>query len=195
VREVGRTLEGMGHQVSEHVMGFDGAGLWKTYTDMTCVETAGMFDFMETVVGRPVTPDDVEPLTWAVIRRGRETKATDHAARVEAVRVAARDIVQDLAPFDIVLTPTLTRPPRPVGFYDMSMTDLNAYNALWSDSVFQFPFNVSGQPAISLPLGEAGDLPAGVQLVARQGDEARLLAVSRLLEQEMPWSGRRPPAS
>ncbi len=195
VREVGRKLEGMGHTVTEHAMPFDASGAWKTYTDMTCVETAGMFDFMETVVGRPVTPDDVEPVTWAIIQRGRATRATEHAARVEQIRVMARDLVSGMEGFDLVVTPTLTQPPRPVGHYDMSMTDLDAYNALWSDSLFQFPFNISGQPAISLPLGEAKGLPAGVQLIARQGDEARLLAVSRLLEQEMPWSRRRPPAA
>jgi len=190
---VGAVLGGLGHEVSAHDMALDGAAAWKTYTDMTCVETAGMFDFMETVVGRKVTPDDVEPITWAIIERGRTARATDHAARIEAVRQTARTIVQDLAPFDIVVTPSLTQPPRPVGFYDMSMTDLDAYNALWSDAMFQFPFNISGQPAISLPLGEAAGLPAGIQLIARQGDEATLLALSAQLEQEMPWADRKPP--
>ncbi|MCR8722720.1 amidase [Frigidibacter sp. ROC022] len=195
VEKVGQTLQAMGHEVEPHEMALDAGPAWKTYTDMTCVETAGMFDFMETVVGRPVTPEDVEPVTWAIIQRGRETKATAHAFRIEQVRQMARSIVQDLEPFDLVLTPTLTQPPRPVGFYDMGLTDLDAYNALWADSVFQFPFNMSGQPAISLPLGEVAGLPAGVQLVGRYGDEAGLLAVSAVLETEMPWSGRRPPTA
>ncbi len=191
VEQVGKTLESMGHEVDGHDMWLP-EDAWRTYTDMTCVETAGLYDFMATIVGRPVTPDDVEPVTWAIIERGRAARATEHAQRVEQVRQMARGIVQNLEPFDIVLTPTLTQKPRPVGFYDMSMTDLDAYNALWSDSVFQYPFNMSGQPAISLPLGEAGGLPAGVQLIARRGDEGRLLALSTLLEKEMPWSGRRP---
>ncbi|OSQ55719.1 amidase [Marivita cryptomonadis] len=193
VEKVGQRLQGMGHEVTAHDMALDAGAAWRTYTDMTCVETAGLFDFMETVVGRPVTPEDVEPVTWAIIQRGRATKATEHATRIEQVRQMARGIVQDLDPFDLVLTPTLTQPPRPVGFYDMSLTDLDGYNALWADSMFQFPFNMSGQPAISLPLGEAGGLPAGVQLVGRLGDEAGLLAVSALLESEMPWSARKPP--
>ncbi len=194
VEKVGQTLQGMGHEVTSHRMALEAGAAWQTYTDMTCVETAGMFDFMETVVGRPVTPDDVEPVTWAIIERGRTTKATEHAHRIEQVRQMARGIVQDLDPFDLVLTPTLTQPPRPVGFYDMTLTDLDSYNALWADSMFQFPFNMSGQPAISLPLGEAGGLPAGVQLVGRHGDEAGLLAMSALLESELPWSARKPPS-
>ena len=194
VQSVGKTLEGLGHSVSDHRMALDADQAWKTYTDMTCVETAGMYDFLATMVGRPVSPEEVEPITWAIIERGRATKATDHASRIEQVRQTARAVVQDLLPFDIVMTPTLTQPPRPVGYYDMSMTDLDAYNALWSDAVFQFPFNISGQPAISLPLGEANGLPAGVQLIARQGQEAALLALAARLEQEMPWADRRPPA-
>jgi amidase len=194
VEAVAQKLDALGHDVTEHDLSFDAAGLWKAYTDMTCVETAAMFDFMETVVGRPVTPDDVEPVTWAIIERGRATLGVEHANRVEAVRQAARAIALDLAPFDITLTPVLTQPPRPTGYYDMHMTDLDAYNALWSDSVFAFPFNPSGQPAISLPLGRAAGLPAGVQLIARRGDEATLLALSRVLEQELPWADRHPPS-
>ncbi len=192
VEKVGKVLEGLGHDVTGHEMWLPEEA-WRTYTDMTCVESAGLYDFLATIVGRPVTPEDVEPLTWAIIERGRATKGTEHAQRIEQVRQMARGIAQDLDGFDIVLTPTLTQKPRPVGYYDMSMTDLDAYNALWADSVFQYPFNMSGQPAISLPLGEAGGLPAGVQLIARRGDEGRLLALSAVLETEMPWSGRHPP--
>jgi amidase len=195
VETVARRLEALGHTVVEHRMEVDAAALWRTYTDMTCVETAAMFDFMETVVGRPVTPDDVEPVTWAIIQRGRASKATDHAGRIETVRQAGRAIAMELDPFDVLVTPTLTQPPRPVGYYDMSMTDLDAYNALWGDSTFTFLFNVSGQPAISLPLGEAAGLPAGVQFVGRRGDDAGLLALAAVLEQEMPWAQRRPPVA
>lgn len=193
LRATAETLASMGHEVVEHKMAYDVAVGWRTYTDMTCVETAGMFAFMETIVGRPVTPEDVEPVTWAIIERGRATSGVEHAGRVEQVRQIGRGVAQDLDRFDITITPVLTQPPRPVGHYDMNLTDLDAYNALWGDAVFMAPFNMSGQPAISLPLGEADGMPAGVQLVARHGDEARLLAVSAELERASPWSGRRPP--
>ncbi|AVO36637.1 amidase [Pukyongiella litopenaei] len=195
IEQVAAVLGAMGHTVIEHEMGHDAAAAWKTYTDMTCVETAAMFAFLETVVGHPVTPEEVEPVTWAIIERGRNTSAIDHAGRIEAVRQIGRGVAQDLDRFDITITPVLTQPPRPVGYYDMSLSDLDTYNALWSDSVFMSPFNMSGQPAISLPLGMAAGLPAGVQFVARMGDEARLLALSAALEQAMPWSDRRPPSA
>jgi amidase len=196
VEAVAKCLEGMGHRVEEKDMGLDAGAMWRTYTDMTCVETAGFYGWMESVIGRQIGPGDVENVTAAIIARGRATPATAHVGRVEQVRQAARAIVQDLWPYDIYLTPVLTQRPRPVGYYDMSMTDLDAYNALWSDAVFGWPFNISGQPAMSLPLGVFADgLPLGVQIVGRQGEEATVLAVAGALEEAMPWAGRRPGAT
>jgi len=194
VEAVARALEGMGHHVEEKDMALDAAAMWQTYTDMTCVETAGFYGWMEGVIGREIGPGDVENITAAIIARGRATRATDHAGRVEQVRQAARAIVQDLWPYDLYLTPVLTQRPRPVGHYDMSMTDLDAYNALWSDAVFGWPFNISGQPAMSLPVASFDDgLPLGVQIVGRIGAEATVLAVAGALEEAMPWAERRPP--
>lgn len=196
VLSTARTLESLGHQVEEHDMPLDGEAAWKTYTDMTCVQTAAMFDQLAAVVGRAATPDDVEPVTWAIIERGRATSGMEHATAVERLRVLGREVVGDLFPYDIYLTPTLTHLPRPMGYYDMAMTDIDAYNALWTDAMFAFPFNFSGQPAISLPLAWTSDaIPIGVQLVGRYGDEATVLAVSRQLEQAMPWRDRRPAIS
>ncbi|MGI6856438.1 amidase [Mesorhizobium sp. 1B3] len=191
-----KTLEALGHSVEEHDMPLAANEAWKTYTDMTCVQTAATFGALEALVGRPVTRDDVEPITWAIIERGRATSGIVHANQVEQCRQLSRAIAGDLAPYDIFVTPTLTQLPRPLGFYDMSETDLDRYNAKWTDSVFAFPFNISGQPAISLPLHWTSDgIPVGVQLVGRYGDEATVLAVSTQLEQHMPWKDRRPPIS
>lgn len=177
-------------------MPLDADAVWATYTNMTCVQTAATFDYLETVIGRPVTPGDVEAVTWAIIERGRATSGTRHISDVEQLRQIGRAIVGDLAAYDLFITPTLTQLPRPFGYYDMSETDIDRYNAKWADSVFAYPFNISGQPAISLPLGwSKGGVPIGVQLVGRYGDEATVLAASAQLEQDMPWKDRRPPIS
>lgn len=188
------TLQRLGHEVEEHDMPLDADRAWKVYTDMTCVQTAATFGMLEGLLSRPVTPDDVEAVTWAIIEQGRATSGMQHANDVEEVRQLARSIVGDLHPYDAFITPTLTQLPRPVGFYDMSETDIDRYNAKWTDSVFAFPFNMSGQPAISLPLAWSKEtIPIGVQIVGRYGDEATVLALSALLEQEMPWRDYRPP--
>ena len=196
VRKTAAVLEGLGHSVEEHDMALNAAEAWATYTHMSAVQTAVFFDYMEGAVGRLVTAVDVEPVTWAIIERGRAISGVRHIADVEAVRQLGRAIATDLLPYDVFLSPTLTQKPRPLGYYDMSQTDIDRYNALWGDAVFTFPFNMSGQPAVSLPLHWSADgLPMGVQLVGRYGDEATLLAVSTALEQEMPWRDRRPPVS
>ena len=190
------TLERLGHHVEQHDMPLDANGAWATYTNMTCVQTAATFNYLETVIGRPVTSADVEAVTWAIIARGRATSGVRHISDVEQLRQIGRDIVGDLDAYDLFVTPTLTQLPRPLGYYDMSETDIDRYNAKWTDAVFAFPFNISGQPAISLPLGwSKGGVPIGVQLVGRYGDEATVLAASAQLEQEMPWRDRRPAVS
>jgi amidase len=188
-----RVLEGLGHDVEEHDMPLDAPGAWKTYTHMSCVQTAAIYEWLSALVGRPATKDDVEPITWAIIERGRATSGIRHISDVEAVRQLGRAVALDLDAYDVYLTPTLTQPPRPVGFYDMSMTDLDAYNDLWTDGVFTWPFNMSGQPAMSIPLGMSkSGIPLGIQAVGRYGDEATILALATVLEQEMPWKDRRP---
>jgi amidase len=188
------TLEKLGHDVEQHDLVFDAPRAWEIYTRMGSVQTAAFYDAMEPIVGRPVTANDVEPVTWATISRGRSLPAPRHLADVDFVRQFGRSIVADLLPYDVFITPTLTQKPRHVGYYDMSETDLDRFNALWFDAVFMFPFNASGQPAISLPLhfSPEGD-PIGVQLVGRFGDEATLLSLSSVLESEMPWRDRKPP--
>ncbi len=196
VQRTAQVLNGLGHTLEEHNMALDAAQAWKTYTRMTPVETAAIFDAMQSLAGRPVAEADVEPVTWAIIQRGRSLSAVQHATDVNALRVLSREVAADLLPYDVYITPTLTQKPRPLGYWNMNEPDLDRYNAKWTDAVFMFPFNFSGLPALSLPLHWSADgLPMGVQLVGRSADEATLLALARVLEQETPWRDRRPPVS
>jgi amidase len=193
---VGRTLaalEKLGHDLEEHDLAPTVAEIWPTYTRMTSVLTARSFEALTPLVGAPVTEADVEPVTWSIIQRGRSISGVQHCADIDSVRLMSRAICADLADYDVFVTPTLTQPPRPLGYIDMSESDVDHYNAKWTDAAFMFPFNISGQPAISLPLHwSANGVPIGVQLVARTGDEAVLLGLGGVLEQEMPWRDRAP---
>lgn len=196
VRQTTLKLGALGHSVEPHDLTFEADEVWRTYTRMTAVQTAQTFDVLAGFVGRPVTKEDVEPVTWAVIERGRSVSGVQHAADVEALRVRSRELATDLAPYDVFVTPTLTQPPRSLGYWDMSETDIDRYNAKWTDAAFMSPFNWSGLPAISLPIHMTADgLPVGVQFVGRYGDEATLLALAAVLEQERRWQDRRPPVS
>ena len=135
---------------------------------MTCVQTALFFDALAGTVGRPVTANDVEEVTLAVIERGRSETALRYAADVERIRRLGRDISIGSDEFDVFVTPTLTHPPRPLGHLRMSEPDLALQFDVRGDAAFMYPFNISGQPAISLPLHwSAEGLPIGVQFVGR----------------------------
>jgi amidase len=96
--------------------------------------------------------------------------------------------------FDLLLTPTVAAPPPRIGDVVGDAADPWATLAAATPfGAFTLPFNVTGQPAASLPLAFSDALPAGVQLVAAPGREDLLLSVAARLEAEHPWSHRRPP--
>jgi amidase len=149
------------------------------------------------LLGRPVEPGDVEPYLWTLA--GLEwppVTAEDYLEAAEwrqgwAVRVAS----WWAGGFDLLVTPTLCEPPALLS--ELAVDAERPWDLLeriGPHMVFTEPFNVTGQPAISLPLHWTPEgLPVGVQLVAAIGREDLLLRVASQLERELPWSGRRPP--
>ena len=92
---------------------------------------------------------------------------------------------------DLLLTPTVGEPPPPLGLARTAGGPDAIFARAAQLAAFTFPWNVTGQPAASLPLGLDKDgLPLGVQLVGGPFGEATVLAMSRVLESELPWKGR-----
>jgi amidase len=110
--------------------------------------------------------------------------------------VVCRSVAPFFNQYDVLLTPTTTGAALPLGFTNANDPALGAQG--WYDHLFRYaPFtalyNMTGQPAISLPLGvDPKGLPVGMQFVARIGAEDILLRLAAQLEQSLPWSGRRP---
>ena len=194
VKATAALLERLGHVVEEHAFAADLEPAWHSYNQMNAVQAVLDFEQLAKVVGRPVAQSDLVAFNWALLERGRSLSATEHAVSIHAMRKVNQQIQARLRPFDVFLTPTLTQLPRPVGYWDMNEPDVDAYNAKWSDAAFMFAFNVSGLPAMSLPATwTAQDVPVGVQLVGRYGDETTILQVAAQIEEARPWIGRRPP--
>jgi amidase len=148
-------------------------------------------------VGRPLAEGDVEPLTWSVAELGRQLKAPQYLAALQRNHAWSRRIAAFWGEggFDLLLTPTCAAPPPELGHFAVEPGKaLQAYARAVPWSTFTSPFNVTGQPAVSLPLhwSPAG-LPIGVQLVAASGREDLLFRVAGQLEAEEPWAGRLPP--
>ena len=103
-------------------------------------------------------------------------------------------VSHEIVDWDVLLTPGLAVPPVKLGWLDMMMADVDAYwDRVAAFSPFTVCFNLTGQPAMMLPLGQTDQgLPIAVQLVARHGDEATLFRLAAQLEAARPWFDRRP---
>ena len=146
-------------------------------------------------LGRPLVEGDVEPLTWQIAARAREMTAVQLLDCIDEVHAYGRRLAAWWADgFDLLLTPTTAQPTPEIGWMTSTTEEpLRAYVRAAAYGAFTSPFNLSGQPAISLPLhGTGGGLPVGAQLVGAYGREDLLLAVAARLEEAAPWAGRRP---
>jgi amidase len=159
---------------------------------------ASDLDALEPLVRRKLTADDVEPLTWALYQMGRSVTAPAYLAAWNWLQRTARDIAAAwTTKMDVWLTPTITQPPPPLGYYDSAPS--NPLEGIFKAAgivPFTAPFNVTGQPAISLPLHVAdGNLPVGIQLVGAYGREDLLLRLAAQIERARPFTHRATRAS
>jgi amidase len=133
----------------------------------------------------------LDAVNAGLIEASRRLTAADYVTAVNTIRNHSRVVVAFWDDHDLLLTPTLTQPPHPIGYFGDPETAM-ARTLEWI--TFTSPYNCTGQPAISLPLGTSSDgLPLGVQLVGPPRGEMLLLAAAAQLEAAMPWRDRRPP--
>ena len=195
VLQAGKLLEGLGHRIEPQPVPYDFWPLYQTYTALVAVQTAAFFDSMASVVGRAATRADMAPLYWTMIQKGRGVTGVEHSNHIESMRAASRELLVRMAAFDAWLMPTVPMLPRSHGYYDMAL-DVDTYDdsRMGPDCCFTAPFNASGSPAMSVPMGWcASGLPIGVQFVGRDGDEATLIRIAAQIETAQPWCGRKPP--
>ncbi len=197
-RDAARLLESLGHTVEEsHPTGFEELDVIDTFLTRWMAGQAATLDQLGIVAGREIGPDDVEPLTWALADEGRRRTAAQYITAVGQHQLISRMIAGWFeSGFDLLLTPTLGEPPPPLGSFDDSGDDpVQALMRGAQTATFTATFNVTGQPAISLPLHWGDDgLPHGIQLVAGFGEEDLLLRVAAQLEEARPWADRVPTA-
>ena len=183
VTQTGKTLEALGHHVEiSHPPAMDQhRRVFAGFNRVVSAWVARSLDEWGRVLGRPVREGDVEPSTLALAARGRETGAADYLSVVADLQSWSREMAGWWAGgFDLLVTPTLASPPLTLG---------SRARDVFAIATFTTQFNITGQPAISLPLaaGTAG-LPMGVQLVAAANREDVLFRVAAALERASPWS-------
>ncbi|GAB2459965.1 amidase [Nocardioides hungaricus] len=136
----------------------------------------------------------LRPLTRWLSERGRAVSGPEFGLAIGAMRRFAAGALTALAPYDAVLTPTLATPPVKVGAMRDDAHPERDFEAQKAFTPWTSAWNVTGMPAVSVPLHWTGDgLPVGVMLAARPAEEALLLALAAQVESAAPWADRRPP--
>ena len=168
----------------------------RTFSAVVAAWTAASLDEWGTVVGRPVRAGDVEAPTWTLAENGRGLTAADYVTAAKWIGGYTRRMAAWFDDgFDVLVTPTLGGPPPRIGDLRHSPDDpFAAVQRVLALIPYTPPFNMTGQPAVSLPLHWTADgLPVGVQLVAAYGREDVLIGVAAQLEEIVSWRDRRPP--
>ncbi|HSS24582.1 MAG TPA: amidase family protein, partial [Mycobacterium sp.] len=196
VRAAASMLQGLGHIVepawpaclADATLTEKFMALWATQAAMA------VRGFSETL-GRELTAADVEPVNWVLVEQARRLSAVDYAAAQAAGWAFRRALQQWWADgWDLLLSPTVAEPPPLLAEFENSFEHPTApMRRAGQFAVFTPPFNMSGQPAISLPLHRnAEGLPVGVQLAAAYGREDVLIRVAAQLESAHPWLSDHP---
>jgi amidase len=190
VVDASRLLESLGHRVEEVAVPLP-------------PEAVPVFETCWAVLtALSVVPPDREhllrPLTRWLTARGRAVDGPEFGLAIGAMRRYAAASLEALAPYDIVLTPTLASPPLPVGAIRDDADPVADFEAQKAFTPWTSAWNVTGMPAASLPLHwtrspGGSTLPVGVMLAARPAEEELLLSLCAQVEEAAPWAHRKPP--
>jgi amidase len=200
VEAVARTLEDLGHEVEPASIdpGIGGDEFRLLNARIWAANAASWIDAFAAATGRPIDGSTLEEITLSYYRFGRTVTAVDLLGAFEARNRMARRFAAWFAGHDVLVMPTLPTLPYETGAYARSLEGLRDEDLLVQ--AFRFMpytplFNVTGQPAMSMPLvhDAASGLPVGIQFAAGLCREDVLLRLAGQLEQAMPWAGRRPP--
>jgi amidase/6-aminohexanoate-cyclic-dimer hydrolase len=158
------------------------------------VSVARALDDAATPLGRAVTDNDVELVTWSMSQQGRNISSVAYSSAIVTAHQIGFMMAKFQQTYDVILNPTLGKPPVPLGLLSLSPKDMRTFTKEITEfSPYTSVYNVTGQPSMSVPLHWTPDgLPVGVMFSARFGDEATLFRLASQLEKAKPWAGRRP---
>jgi amidase len=188
-------LAGLGHEVVEADPPWKAPGLLDSFAAVFGPAICTQIAFAATLAGREPEEADMEPLSWALWRYSKQIDAVEAAVVTSALQSFARSVLAWAQPYDAILTPALAQPPVAIGELDPCGPDpMGTFRRSGDFTPYTAISNVTGSPAISLPLYARDDgLPLAVQLIGRPAQEGALLALAAQLERAQPWAGRRAP--
>ena len=194
VQDAAKLCAALGHQVEEARPDVDFQQMALHANTAVSAATAANMENEAARRGAPIRQDEVETLTWLIYQNGLEFTGVQVAQAIQNLHALSRRLAAFFERYDVLLLATNGKPPVPKGSIDMNAADLTDY----AERLYTFipntqPFNVGGQPAMSVPLAWSDNgLPIGVQFVARGGGEATLFRLAGQLEKAQPWFDRIP---
>jgi amidase len=194
VHDAASVLRELGHDVEEASPALPGPESLDIFLQVFGPAVTLGIAFGEMLAGRPPKDDEIEPLSRAIMEHARELPSTGYLTAVAQLQLMARGTVAFFADYDLLLTPVLAERPLRIGELhgcgEDPMADLRRSGRF---APYTALFNVTGQPAISIPMGFGEDaLPTAIQLVGRPLGEETLLQVAAQLETARPWAAQRP---
>jgi amidase len=192
--ETAELLRGLGHDVQPGALKVDWLALYFAARTMLAANFAAEMKGVIARVGREPGDGELGPLARRNYEAGKLISGADAFQAAQRVRALCWQILELFQGFDVLLTPVLGTPPPRTDELDPLAGDLKTFDSRTATSFpFTAPFNMTGQPAISLPLAQSSSgLPIGMMFTARYGDEATLFRLAGQLEKARPWADRHP---
>lgn len=187
-------LKALGHDVREEGLGIDYRALYRAQGAISAANfAAGMKRWIE-IKGRE-PPEDIEGLARRAYEAGKRMSGQDAMYAWQQLRLLNRQVLALFERYEVYLTPVLGTPPPRVDYLDTLMEDLKEFDRRQAQTFpFTPPFNMTGQPSLSLPLWQSqSNLPIAMMFTGGYGDEATLYRLAGQLEKELPWKDRKPP--
>lgn len=193
VFEAAALCKSLGHHVEPTTLPLDGS-LTTVFLTIFRVSVARVIDDAGKAIGRSLTEEDIEPVTWETATLGRSIAAVDYSRAIAGAHQIGLTLAKFQEGYDVILSPTLGKPPMELGPLSLSPPDITIHGRNTGEfSPFTALYNVTGQPSMSLPLHfTPHGLPVGVMFSGRFGDEATLFRLAGQLETAKPWVERRP---
>jgi len=195
LRDTAELLRALGHDVQQGALKVDQLALYLAARNMLAANFAAEMQLSIAHVGREPGETELGPLARRSYEVGKRVSGTDALAGIRTVHALSWQILEQFQSVDVFVTPVLGTLPPLTDDLDPIATELKTFDKRTAASFpFTAPFNMTGQPAISLPLAQSrSGLPIGVMFVGRYGDEATLFRLAGQLEKERPWAERHPP--
>ncbi len=192
--DAAKLCESLGHTVEEASLPISGAQVRESLITIINVSIARLLEDAAKSLGRAVSEQDVEPVTWGTYQSGLKTNAVAYSRAIANCHQAGLAMARFQQKYDVILSPTLAKPPVKLGVLSLSPESIQSYvKEITEFGPYTALYNITGQPSMSVPLHWSADgLPVGVMFSARFGDDAMLFRLAAQLEAAKPWVGRRP---